>query len=216
MWRRDASGVFVENYDIVGKLEALMRKMRVHYIAGNHDFHLLNLQNHAYPFNFVKNLVLTDGGQTYRFLHGYEFDPFQTEVLMEALCRVMSDGGGDFENGVWGTITRDWSDLEFILTGFLRKGGIRRKAEALQQKPEQRLQLTLSGVERSACASVAPGEVLVFGHTHRPFINRKENVANSGSWVTDSPIHNTYLRLEGRKPRLFVFGGQEITERADC
>jgi hypothetical protein len=33
--------------------------------------------------------------------------------------------------------------------------------------------------------------------------------------VTTAPIHNTYVRLEGGKPRLLVFEGQEITERTD-
>lgn len=216
MWRRDASGVFLENEDMIRKVKTLMGNMRVHYIAGNHDFHVLQLLDHSYPFNFVKNLVLTDEGQTYRFLHGWEFDPMQTEPMMEALCRVMSDGGGNFESGAWGTLTRDWSDLEFILTGFLRKGNLRKQAETLQQPPEQRLQFALSDVEKRACSSVSPAETLVFGHTHRPFVNKNENVANSGSWVTDSPVHNTYVRLEAGKPRLFVFGGKEITERVEC
>jgi predicted phosphodiesterase len=78
-----------------------------------------------------------------------------------------------------------------------------------------RLNETLGGVERKAIASVQPGEVLVFGHTHRPFINDVGSVANTGSWVTTAPIHNTYVRLEGGKPRLLVFEGQEITERTD-
>jgi hypothetical protein len=46
-------------------------------------------------------------------------------------------------------------------------------------------------------------------------VNKAENLANTGSWVTGSPIHNTYVRIEGGKPRLFVFEGAEITERAD-
>ena len=54
----------------------------------------------------------------------------------------------------------------------------------------------------------------MFGHTHRPLVNKAENVANTGSWITTAPIHNTYARLEGGKPKLFVFEGEEITERA--
>jgi UDP-2,3-diacylglucosamine pyrophosphatase LpxH len=218
MWRRDASGVFLENADMLEKITTLMRSMAVHYIAGNHDFHVLQLQDHSYPFNFVRDLRLTDGVAKYRFAHGYEFDLLQTEALMEALCRVMSDGAGDFETGVWATITRDWSDLQYFVSSFFtgKKGRIRKQSEILQQGPEVRLQNGLGAVEQLACSSVQAGEILVFGHTHRPFINIKENVVNSGTWVKDAPVHNTFVRLENGKPRLFVFGGQEILARDQC
>ena len=75
---------------------------------------------------------------------------------------------------------------------------------------------TYKEVEKRACSSVKPSEILVFGHTHRPFINKKENVVNTGSWVTDSPVHNTFVELANGKPRLFVFDKGEITERVEC
>ena len=87
--------------------------------------------------------------------------------------------------------------------------------ETLTQGPEKRLAETLSDVERLASSSVGEGEVLVFGHTHRPFVSRSEKVVNAGSWVTDAPVHDTYVRLEAGKPRLFVFGGAEIKERIE-
>jgi hypothetical protein len=46
-------------------------------------------------------------------------------------------------------------------------------------------------------------------------MNKAENVVNSGSWVTDAPVHNTYVRIEAGRPRLFVYGGGEITQRED-
>jgi len=217
MWRRDSSGVFLENWKFLEKITALQKKMRVHYVAGNHDFHVLKLQNHSYPFNFVRNLSLTDGDYNYKIVHGYEFDPAQDELLMEALCRVMSDEVGNFESGVWATLTRDWSDLKYFLSTLLRKKqSIRTAAEKIQINPEVRLKETVQGIEKRACSSVQPGEILIFGHTHRPFINKTGNVANCGSWVTDSPVHNTYVELSGGKPRLFVFEGEEIKERTEC
>jgi hypothetical protein len=33
------------------------------------------------------------------------------------------------------------------------------------------------------------------------------------SWVTDAADYNTYVELSNGKPRLFVFGGQQITKR---
>ncbi len=52
---------------------------------------------------------------------------------MEALYQVMLDGAGDFEKGVWATITRDWSDMEYIESTLFRKESIRKASEILQQ-----------------------------------------------------------------------------------
>jgi UDP-2,3-diacylglucosamine pyrophosphatase LpxH len=186
MWRRDAAGVFLENWDIVQKIISLKKKMRVHYVAGNHDYHVLQLRGHSYPFSFTENLKLTDGDHTYTIRHGIEFDPHQKAVLMEALCHVMYDPIEGFEN----------------LFG-------------VTQPPETRLSQILGDVEKRACLSVKKGEILVFGHTHHPFINEAENVVNTGSWVTDSPVHNTIVELSAGRPKLSVFEGNEIKERAN-
>jgi UDP-2,3-diacylglucosamine pyrophosphatase LpxH len=213
MWRRDASGVFLENKDTFDKVILLQQKMKVHYIAGNHDYHVLKLQGHSYPISFIKDLSLQQDGVTVRFLHGYEFDEMQRPHFMESLCHAMSDQKGDRDNNIWAALGRDKSDLGHVLSAMFRRGGMRKAADQLMLDPIERLKD--KGVEKKAGASVMPGEVLVFGHTHRPYLNKAGNVANTGSWVTTAPIHNTYVRLEGGRPRLFVFEGQEITERAD-
>ena len=56
MWRRDAAGVFLEQHDTVAKLLALKSKgVQVFYVAGNHDYHVLDLHNPAYPFSSRMN-----------------------------------------------------------------------------------------------------------------------------------------------------------------
>jgi UDP-2,3-diacylglucosamine pyrophosphatase LpxH len=187
MWRRDAAGVFLENWDIVQKIISLKQKMRVHYVAGNHDYHVLQMRGHSYPFSFSENLKFIDGEYTYKISHGLEFDPNQKTALMETLCHVMYDPVEGFENF-------------FSVT----------------QPPELRLSEILGDVEKRAMSSVKKGEILVFGHTHHPFINESENLVNTGSWVSDSTIHNTIIELKNGKPKLSIFEGPEITERAQC
>jgi UDP-2,3-diacylglucosamine pyrophosphatase LpxH len=226
MWRRDSSGVFLENKETVNRIFALGKRkdLSIHYVAGNHDFHVLKLQDFAYPFNFVKALRLEDRDcdYVYEFVHGYEFDSLQQEPIMESLCHVMSDGTGNFESDVWGALTASWSDLEFILAVLLhnKKNKLRGDVQNLQTKPEERLKATVSEVEKRACQHakiLQPNGILVFGHTHKPFVNATETVVNTGSWVTDAAYaHNTYVELSGGKPRLFVFGGQEITQKIQC
>jgi UDP-2,3-diacylglucosamine pyrophosphatase LpxH len=213
MWRRDASGVFLENRDTFDKIFLLQKQMKVHYVAGNHDYHVLRLQSHAYPLKFLKDLTLEENNTKYVFKHGYEFDEMQREHFMESLCHAMSDAKGDRDQNIWAALSRDKGDIGYAISVIFRRSDLRRSAELLLLDPEQRLAASLSRVEKRARADVHPGEVLIFGHTHRPFVNKEENLANTGSWITTSPMHNTYIRLEKGKPRLFVFGGEEVTER---
>ena len=213
MWRRDASGVFLEQHDTLAKILNLKSKgVQVFYVAGNHDYHVLNLTNPAYPLEFIKELTLTDGPVTYRFVHGYEFDPEQKAPLMAFLCRVMSDKGGVEEDNLWADYNNLKNKLSKIEPSFV-KADLAKITERLHRGPEDRLKDSLDKINLTAGNTVKPGEVLIFGHTHAPFINKAENVVNTGSWVKDSAIHNTYVELSGGKPRLFVFDGQEITER---
>jgi predicted phosphodiesterase len=217
MWRRDASGVFLENHDTVEKILALKSiGVQTHYIAGNHDYHVLNLDNPAYPFEFKKELTLTDGPVTYRFVHGYEFDPDQKPTLMALLCRVMSDKEGALEDQWWADLHSLNNIFSRIEPAFVRKD-IDDLIDRVRRRPEDRLKGSLNEINSRACKAVRPGEVLIFGHTHAPFVNKAENVVNSGSWVKDADPHNTYVELTDGKPRLFVFGdhNQEITERID-
>jgi len=213
MWRRDSSGVFLENHDIFEKIVLLSKKMNVHYVAGNHDYHVLKLQNHKYPFNFKPILPLRDGQFHYKFLHGYEYEiPPQNVQVYEALCRVMSDEIGDFESDLWSTFARGWSNFRsFFSTLFLKKRKIQETAKKVRVNAETRLSTTLTQIEQNVCSQVQDHEIIVFGHTHHAFVSTSGNVANTGSWVTDSQVHNTYVELSNGKPRLFIFEGNEIT-----
>jgi UDP-2,3-diacylglucosamine pyrophosphatase LpxH len=225
MWRRDASGVFLENMDTVEIIVGLKDRMNVHWLAGNHDYHLLKLRNrdhYNYPFEFREKLELVDGEHTYRFMHGYEFEygkelPYLRPVL-ELLCHVMSDSEGVPEDELWVDITKLMGDLHY--SAFVHQLGGKDTVithRSLHDSPAIRLFDKLEKLESRALEEVRgkPGQILVFGHTHHPFISKGEELVNSGSWVTESLLHNTYVVLEAGKPRLYVYGGEEITERID-
>jgi predicted phosphodiesterase len=131
----------------------------------------------------------------------------------------MSDQKGDRDTKIWAAINRDKDDLTRFFSVIIHGGRLRRTTDMLQLYPQERLKKTLkktlTGLERKARSTVQPVEVLIFGDTHRPFMNKAENLINTGSWITTDSIHNTFVRLESGKPRLFVFEGDEITERAD-
>jgi UDP-2,3-diacylglucosamine pyrophosphatase LpxH len=217
MWRRDASGVFLEAHDTIGKILTLQSKgVQVFYVAGNHDYHVLDLDNPAYPLQFSKELSLSDGQVTYRFVHGFQFDPDQKAPLMAFLCRLMSDKGGALESNIWADLPSVSNIFSKLEPSFV-KADIAALTQRIQRSPEDRLKESLNQIYSAACKEVKPGEVLVFGHTHVPFVNKAENVANCGSWVKDANPYDTYVELTEGKPRLFIFGDrkQEITERIE-
>jgi UDP-2,3-diacylglucosamine pyrophosphatase LpxH len=226
MWRRDASGVFLENMETVQILQDLKTKINVHWIAGNHDYHLLKLKNRAphyrYPFMFKREMEIKDGGRTIRFMHGYEFEYGHELWLLrpslDILCHIMSDYEGVGEERLWDFLTRRLLDLHYtVLTQALERR-LKRLPRSLNDGPEERLkEKKLEVVERRAYDVVRgmKDRLLVFGHTHHAFVGAREDILNTGSWVTDSPVYKTYAVIEAGKPKLFVYGGGEITDRLD-
>lgn len=227
MWRRDASGVFLENRDTFGLLEDLQHHLKVHFVAGNHDYHVLRLKNHAahhhYPFEFKESLELQDGGHTYIFIHGYELEYGKEldfmKLVMETLCHMMSDSEGAKEDELWTYLSRRLFDIYYsaLTTHTLEGDSATIKTKSLLHGPEIRLKEKFQDIEKRAHLDVLDkkGQIHIFGHTHHPFINSKENLVNSGSWVKESSPHNTYVELVSGKPRLFIFGQGEILDRKE-
>jgi UDP-2,3-diacylglucosamine pyrophosphatase LpxH len=221
MWRRDASGLFLEFNEILQKVLELKTKMNVYCIAGNHDYHLLNLSNadnpfkKYYPLEFLPKLDLPKDNPQYLFRHGWEFDSAQQPPIMEILCYNFSDEAGKIRSDIWdvltGTIAKDTiGKVKEIIEHF---EGRDKYIEALMQPPKERLKSELSIVEHKACTEEKkPGQILVFGHTHRPFVNTDNNVVNAGSWVSDADITNTFVELEGNKIRLQQYDKGKVTE----
>jgi predicted phosphodiesterase len=107
-----------------------------------------------------------------------------------------------------------YSRAKARLTGSKRE--IIKEVEELLKPAEIRLRKSLDVVQNNACRSVKDGEMLVFGHTHSAFINKKGNVANTGCWVSASTSTNTYVEIKDGEFRLFTFPGKEIEERIVC
>jgi UDP-2,3-diacylglucosamine pyrophosphatase LpxH len=214
MWRRDVSGLLLEERKSMDKLVELSSSMKVSFIVGNHDYHLRELEDHGYPFQFLESMAPIDVGPlSYKFMHGWEFDPEQQPPIMEALCHNLSDTDGVERTEVY----RAFTGLEDKLEALLQlHGGMDGFIDHLLQGPESRLEAVLPSVEKTAYSSLKPGERLVFGHTHKPFVSADERLVNAGSWVTDAPVHNTFVELDGVQVRLYVFsdgGIREITDR---
>lgn len=217
MWRRDMAGVIIENMDILHQLQLLKseNKMEVHYIVGNHDYHLTKLNHeYHYPFTFYESkihkdllnpdyfqpLPLKDGGKIFRFTHGYEYEPIMraSRHAFDMLC-YSSDEIGDFGSDAW-------ERLRGMLTGLQIKEIVRPASERLNDQKIKKIEKIASEIR------LQEDETLVFGHTHKPFINRDGTMVNLGSWVKEYDVHNTYLEIKNGKMTLNRFISKEEIE----
>lgn len=213
-WRRNNAEVVQESEEVMVKLNDLNAE-NIHYVAGNHDYNVINLnkryQDHpcldalnkghedhpdmvSNPGIVSKYLRLKDGGESFFFIHGYELEAILWEFpaglkMYEKICNEMCYN----QNTIGGFLSKLWG-----LKGYL--GGKHDVIRYLDKEPSQREtinQVDESGerihkvdeFSRSAgkypLLGMEPHENLIFGHTHWPFINKKKKVANTGSWIKD-------------------------------
>jgi UDP-2,3-diacylglucosamine pyrophosphatase LpxH len=191
-WRRDPVGVLLENIDIVQKLLSLEPRINVHFVIGNHDFHLIKFPRSYFgiTFNLNYDLSLEYGGTTYHFLHGYQLEHKRFgrsldiyEAFADKLC-MAGDDVGHAADAIWNVIGGGSSI-------------VRERTNKIIQPPEDR---DLGKLKDYAFDLVNPegegiykGEFLVYGHTHEPFLDDDKRVANTGSWVKPSA---SYLEID--------------------
>ncbi len=73
-WRRNNARVVEEYNEVMVKMNDLNAK-NVHYVAGNHDYYILNM-NKRYEdvFTVSKYLRLENEGESFFLIHGYELE----------------------------------------------------------------------------------------------------------------------------------------------
>jgi len=218
LWRRDVIGLEFELSKYIEELKILQKNVNIHYVIGNHDFHLRSLKNHGYPFEFKDSLLLERFGYKIRFLHGYQCDPIQNLLgpdTSEILCWTLSDDAGEMK-----------SRLGEILCPKLNisREDLEEKIELLKSLPEdpaRRMEFSKVGRVSDFIDCIKANfkitddeEFIVYGHTHRPFVDTEKRVANTGCWIKDSEYTNTYFEFKEWPPRIVEFKGKEIKSTA--
>ncbi len=209
-WRRNNARIVEDDVNalILNKLAGLKAK-HVHYVVGNHDYYLLRLSDRyrqGYHFDISKSLRLEDAGGKFYFIHGYE---------LEALCNLEPLSIEDYER-----FSEQMCFNEDIMGGFasqlwdlLQNHKLPWNLDMLKAPPQERVKidriydLAISR-GRYILLGMRPGEKLVYGHTHRPFISEDRMVANTGSWVDElsrEKSQNRYIRIEGGRMSLRSF-----------
>jgi UDP-2,3-diacylglucosamine pyrophosphatase LpxH len=209
-WRCNNAQVVADNQHILELIGRLNAKT-IHYIPGNHDFYihkLAGIYGSSYPFVVSKWLTLDDGGSRINFRHGYELEvlanlePMTIETyewLSERMCFT--------ERVTGGILSQLWDLIEDRRQLSMKVGFIRKPPHERNELDKVHELAVSKGVY--LLLGMRPGEKLIFGHTHKPFINEEKTIANSGSWVDEGPAdrpRNTYIVIDGGRMELRHFG----------
>jgi UDP-2,3-diacylglucosamine pyrophosphatase LpxH len=209
-WRNNNARTVIENQEVLVKLNDLNAK-NVYYIAGNHDYYIMDLNKRYdgdYPFKVSKYLRLEDGGEKFYFTHGYELEvllnlePMTIEIY-EDFSRKMCFSGdvlGGIASHLWGFFEKNSDKIGELI-------------EEMKKTPYDRVKIDkvynlAVSPGKSLFLGMNPDENLVFGHTHRPFINKEKTVVNTGSWVDELPSkkdQNSYVEISKGQMELKFF-----------
>ncbi|MCJ7570251.1 MAG: hypothetical protein MUO82_00010, partial [Candidatus Thermoplasmatota archaeon] len=172
----------------------------VHYVIGNHDYYFTEIIKRFpeyYTLDLRKYLRLEDNGISYFFIHGYELDALMNyepltleeyEKISEDLCRA-GNILGDLLSGLWGIRSK-------MLKPPQKRTSWKKRGKKFPSKINHMINIENFACSKARNLFLGMGnyEKLVFGHTHRPFINN--DTANTGCWVKDAEKYNTYLVIE--------------------
>ncbi len=201
LWRRDPLKVIFENTDVFKAFEALQETTEIHYVVGNHDYHMIELKS-LHPDNFVldtsTDVTLRSGNQSYHFVHGFQFefaDKLEVyQAFADQLCMGV-DIVGSAADSIWNLFEMTSQFYDGV------KKWLNIDPETLLKWPGERLSTNdvKSITHKAKMERDQSGfDVIIYGHTHHPFAEK--DVANTGSWVDDPSRHmlkeNTYIVIK--------------------
>lgn len=198
-WRRSDADILIENERIIEKL----LQLPIVYVHGNHDYSMLKLSS-RFPnqpgFEVLTSLTLQDQPR-FVLRHGYDLEVFVSmetlgldayEAFSEAMCHA-GQAGGTLASWIWAFVELVKGKLADAERALLEQAA---NEPAEIRRTLQKVDAFAKSAARAIPLGLQPNDVLIFGHTHRPF--KDSRTANTGSWVM----------AQGKKEHTFV----EITD----
>lgn len=183
LWRRDLFGSAWSNSDFTHTIETLIdRGTGVEYIVGNHDeyvlWHTADFQDN--PLDPREDLRLTVDGTEIFVTHGHKYEPVYNAVTNDVLS-YPDDWLGSVANQLWDAkpSMSGFDPLEEVASLLLGPAASFADPHAIRNQ-DLRQRPIHAGLARESGDAWG-----VYGHTHTPFIDREERVANWGSMVSD-------------------------------
>jgi UDP-2,3-diacylglucosamine pyrophosphatase LpxH len=209
-WRANNAQVMVDYRDILGQIVQLKAK-NAYYVPGNHDYLIHRFARRypeRYPFHVSKKLCLEDHGSLFSFVHGYELEVLTSlEPMTIELYEEFGDRMCFSERAIGGLATWLWGLIENRKEIADNVGQMKLPPHVRNNFDREHALATSAGAH--LVLGLQPGEKLVYGHTHKPFINDEKTVANTSSWADGGlpdRLRNTYLVIENSQMELRRFG----------
>ena len=215
-WRSSPHEVIEENNDILSALEDL--DTTVSYVVGNHD--LLLIDSQFMPLTFTKTLILESGSRTFHFIHGYQIEFHSVLDFYEGISKVLCTAQGETKE----ILIEVWEYYQHNLQQELEKSEHRACWQSMNRRsldliiryllrsPEDEplhTEITQARIsEYREGIGMDPEDILIYGHTHHPYIDERE--ANAGCWIRDSQMSNSYLTIEDGEIALHYWRTQEV------
>ncbi|MBU7014540.1 MAG: UDP-2,3-diacylglucosamine diphosphatase [Theionarchaea archaeon] len=211
MWRRDPVKLLIEYSDILELLREMRESKSVHYVVGNHDYHMIeageNLER-KYNVEVGTETLIPYGDQSYYFVHGHQFefpDSLDSYQQFAGILCMGDDATGRTADGLWNLYKTCFG--HFDTTG--TESRLKQKFKTAVGLPAERLQeKAMNNIQKEAVKKREEFEdqigdcFIVYGHTHHSYVDPEQKMANTGSWVDDTSvphlIKDTYITIDER------------------
>lgn len=207
-WRKDAAEVMIENQDTVLKMREIAARSIVNYVVGNHDYSIREMWRKADSKSLFstmdKRLHLNIGGEEFTFMHGHQFEvlanPYdKSEKIYDSISAMLCNSAGvtgSAASAIWAAIDPE-KHLDYM------KSMKKSVSERLKGKHNAIDTVEMLAQSRSRPIYTGAKGWLVYGHTHRSYIDGDSKTANTGSWGRDEDNGSLeYMIIEGGKPKL--------------
>jgi UDP-2,3-diacylglucosamine pyrophosphatase LpxH len=209
MWRRDPVKLLIDHSDILELLSTMQKSKNVYYVVGNHDYHMIEAGENIekkYNLEVGAETLIPYGDQTYYFVHGHQFEFSSSLESYQHFANILcmgDDNVGSTADSLWNL----YKTCLFHLSPFKREFRLERKFKKAVGMPAERLEeRTLKIIRKGAVKKRKELEdqvgdcFIVYGHTHRSFVDLEQKIANTGSWVDDTSAphlkKDTYITIE--------------------
>jgi UDP-2,3-diacylglucosamine pyrophosphatase LpxH len=210
-WRKDAAEVMIENQEAVSKMKEIAGRSVINYVVGNHDYSIKEMWRVARTRNLFcsmdKRLHLDIEGKAFTFIHGHQLEvlanPYdKSEKVYDSISAMLCSSAG-----VTGTMASTlWSAIDPGTHGDYIKSMKKSTSERLKGKHN-----ALDIVEELAQSKSRPIYTgadgwLVYGHTHRSYVDEESRTANTGSWGRNGDDCGLdYMIIEEGRPKLCAY-----------
>ncbi|MDD4160949.1 MAG: UDP-2,3-diacylglucosamine diphosphatase [Methanothrix sp.] len=186
-WRKDAGEVLIKNHEAVSKMKEISQRSMVNYVVGNHDYSIRDMWEKAGTKSLFhsmdRSLHLEIDGEPFTFIHGHQLEvlanPYnKSEKLYNSISELLCDTAG---------VTRSTAGA---LWSFIDSEAHRDYMKSMKKPATERLigkHNAIDAVEslaqsKSRTIYTGSNSWLVYGHTHRGYVDEATRTANTGSW----------------------------------